>query len=702
MYSEPKATAGAGNGSVRSKYQQHVKTELRGYQERICMDMAKGNHLVVLPTGAGKTLVAAECIAAELWKQPTKRALFLVPTRNLVHQQAQVIEGETGLDVAELKGGNALRIGCRVLVATPGAYQQQGASVLKLASFSVIVVDEVHHTLGKHLYNVIARELRALPKSEPRPRIVGLSASPTYAVGEQQDCGPQRVADVRGGRTAGMYVRTIITYTYPGQMLKDCGAQRIADIRGGYGRIVGLSASPTYAVGERQVVAKLRNLCDVLSIDAVHSATSEELVASGYHAVPAAVIHHSDNVPLVLEDVRKAARPNDPRADHELQDAFLRSIDSGSAHPLLLQLMEVAAALEAALARADADFVSPLRRAGPEAPPLAKVKEWGGIALRQAEGVHAATPGLRVGVGKGIGDASAGLSTAGRLHNAYYEEYYGVPGAKRRAAAAAAAKTAEAAEAPEAESVETCHEPLYRALAHVCEAARVGVISSQVDVELSAAYVHMAWTTLGLAAGRCGRCGRPCAPALSETLARLAEDCGALLQRDAGWAPSPKRKASASADVLAGSSSPKRRASEAEGEAGKAAGERAFIVCPGTQTHCRRRHRCCRCCCHCCPPPPPPQHRITTHILNHFVASDAELSALFRSACAYAAGTPAAAGLRMSSTDLRDRFTNFRLGHFNLIFATCVAEEGLDLPCANCVIRFDPMHTPVSYVQVRM
>eukprot|EP00611_Tribonema_gayanum_P028550 TRINITY_DN7368_c0_g1_i1.p2 TRINITY_DN7368_c0_g1~~TRINITY_DN7368_c0_g1_i1.p2 ORF type:complete len:351 (+),score=152.61 TRINITY_DN7368_c0_g1_i1:41-1054(+) len=95
------------------------------------------------------------------------------------------------------------------------------------------------------------------------------------------------------------------------------------------------------------------------------------------------------------------------------------------------------------------------------------------------------------------------------------------------------------------------------------------------------------------------------------------------------------------------------------------------------------------------------QHRITTHILNHFVASDAELSALFRSACAYAAGTPAAAGLRMSSTDLRDRFTNFRLGHFNLIFATCVAEEGLDLPCANCVIRFDPMHTPVSYVQGR-
>lgn len=35
------------------------------------------------------------------------------------------------------------------------------------------------------------------------------------------------------------------------------------------------------------------------------------------------------------------------------------------------------------------------------------------------------------------------------------------------------------------------------------------------------------------------------------------------------------------------------------------------------------------------------------------------------------------------------------------MFATGVAEEGMDVASANCVIRFDPVVTPVSYVQSR-
>lgn len=43
----------------------------------------------------------------------------------------------------------------------------------------------------------------------------------------------------------------------------------------------------------------------------------------------------------------------------------------------------------------------------------------------------------------------------------------------------------------------------------------------------------------------------------------------------------------------------------------------------------------------------------------------------------------------------------FRKGHLNCLFATSVAEEGLDIPECNLVIRFDPCKTMIQYVQSR-
>lgn len=43
----------------------------------------------------------------------------------------------------------------------------------------------------------------------------------------------------------------------------------------------------------------------------------------------------------------------------------------------------------------------------------------------------------------------------------------------------------------------------------------------------------------------------------------------------------------------------------------------------------------------------------------------------------------------------------FRSGHINLMIATSVAEEGMDIAAANCVVRFDSVLHTVSLVQSR-
>ena len=93
-----------------------------------------------------------------------------------------------------------------------------------------------------------------------------------------------------------------------------------------------------------------------------------------------------------------------------------------------------------------------------------------------------------------------------------------------------------------------------------------------------------------------------------------------------------------------------------------------------------------------------------THILHHFVRGEPALSAHLRPVCLYASSSPAdgaTPSLSLSAAQARGALADFAAGRANLLITTVVAEEGMDVPAANCVLRFDPVLNPVSFVQGR-
>lgn len=49
----------------------------------------------------------------------------------------------------------------------------------------------------------------------------------------------------------------------------------------------------------------------------------------------------------------------------------------------------------------------------------------------------------------------------------------------------------------------------------------------------------------------------------------------------------------------------------------------------------------------------------------------------------------------------KDIMGSFRTGHCNLLVATSVLEEGIDIPECNLIVRFDKIRTYCDYVQTK-
>jgi ERCC4-related helicase len=139
--------------------------------------------LVVLPTGLGKTVVAA-LSAAELLRRSPGKVLFLAPTRPLVQQHADAFgRWLVPLSIARFTGTvrRPVREGrwetADLVFATPEIVANDlAAGRYTLSDVALLVFDEAHHAVGRYAYVPIAERFRL-----ERPlgsRVLGLTASP--------------------------------------------------------------------------------------------------------------------------------------------------------------------------------------------------------------------------------------------------------------------------------------------------------------------------------------------------------------------------------------------------------------------------------------------------------------------------------------------------------------------------------------------
>ncbi len=159
--------------------------EARVYQQVIFDSARKGNTLVVLPTGLGKTEVAIMLAAHKLSEDEVSKILMMAPTRPLATQHEETFKktltiseekirtltGRTRPEKREKEWSKG-----QIFFATPQTVERDMISgKFSPNEFSLLVFDEAHRAVGDYPYSFIAERYE---DSREDSLILALTASP--------------------------------------------------------------------------------------------------------------------------------------------------------------------------------------------------------------------------------------------------------------------------------------------------------------------------------------------------------------------------------------------------------------------------------------------------------------------------------------------------------------------------------------------
>ncbi|XP_037027700.1 Fanconi anemia group M protein isoform X2 [Bradysia coprophila] len=158
---------------------------IRKYQHDIVYNALFKNTLVCLPTGLGKTFIAAVVMYNFYRWYPQGKLIFMAPTKPLVAQQIDAcyqIMGISKEDTAEITGQqkkeNRLKLWKlkRVFYATPQSVVSDiDDPNFPIQSIKLVVIDEAHKAKGKYAYCEV---IRIIKEKNEMFRVLALSATP--------------------------------------------------------------------------------------------------------------------------------------------------------------------------------------------------------------------------------------------------------------------------------------------------------------------------------------------------------------------------------------------------------------------------------------------------------------------------------------------------------------------------------------------
>jgi superfamily II DNA or RNA helicase len=147
---------------------QPLNLQLREYQRESVTELLKnGRGVVVLPTGAGKTLTIATLINTILFYNKPYKVLIIVPTIQLIRQTYSDFV-EYGIDsnlISKWSGDDAPNFDCNIVIAGSQILQSQSKNIKSyLNSINILVVDECHKLRKKNEINNILKEINTCNK----------------------------------------------------------------------------------------------------------------------------------------------------------------------------------------------------------------------------------------------------------------------------------------------------------------------------------------------------------------------------------------------------------------------------------------------------------------------------------------------------------------------------------------------------------